>query len=104
MNKLSLSHGEYEVLGVEGDQMLVRYEDGKQVLLNVAIQTRIWRRIQDETAPPPVARKPISDADSLDTQPVCELVQAVLDSRFRRPYPEDVIDRVCLEIRAIRIG
>ena len=34
-------HGEYEVLGIVGDQMLVRYDNGKQLLLNVAIQTHI---------------------------------------------------------------
>ncbi|MGB3717262.1 MAG: hypothetical protein WA996_22800 [Candidatus Promineifilaceae bacterium] len=42
--------------------------------------------------------KPISDTDSLDTQPVCDLVQAVLDSRFSAPHPEDITDRVCQEI------
>lgn len=91
-------HGEYEVLGIDGNQMLVRYDDGKQQLVTVAIQARIWQRYQDESAPPPVARKPIPDGDSLDIQPVIDLVSDVLASMRSYPYPEDIIDQVCLAI------
>lgn len=75
-------HGEYEVLGIDENQMVVRYDDGNQQIVSVAIQTRIWQRLQDESEPPPVTRKPIPDGDSLDTQPVCDLVQLVLYSKF----------------------
>jgi hypothetical protein len=90
-------HGDYEVLGIEGDHMLVRYDDGKQQLVTVAIQARIWQRYQDESAPPPL-RKPISDADSLDIQPVIDLVRDVLASMRSYPFPEDIIDQLCLAI------
>jgi hypothetical protein len=43
--------------------MLVRFDDGIQILLNVAIQTRIWQRIQDEIAPPPALTKLIKERD-----------------------------------------
>jgi hypothetical protein len=69
-------HGEYEVLGIEGEKMLIRYDDGKQQLVTVAIQARIWQRYQDESAPPP-PRKPIPQAESLDIQPVIDLVWTV---------------------------
>ena len=91
-------HGEYEVLGIDENQMVVRYDNGIVQDLGLTLQSRIWQRIQDGVSPPPVTRKPISQADSLDTQPVCDLVQAVLDSKFKAPYPEDITDRVCLEI------
>jgi hypothetical protein len=80
--------------------MLVRYDDGKQQLVTVAIQARIWQRYQDESAPQQITRKPISDADSLDIQPVIDLVRDVLASLRSYPYPEDIIDQLCLAIEA----
>ncbi len=38
--------GDYEVLEINGNKMLVRYEDGSEANLNMGIQERIWENIQ----------------------------------------------------------
>jgi hypothetical protein len=40
--------GEYTVLSIDGQRMTVRYADGSEAELNVAIQARIWENILAE--------------------------------------------------------
>lgn len=93
-------HGPYEVVSLEGDQMKIRYDDGRTQTVSVAIQQRIWESIQDEQAPPPArqARRPASDGDSMATGPVRDLVAGVLAARFAPPYPPDITDQLCAAI------
>jgi hypothetical protein len=39
---------EYEVLGLEGDKMTVRFTDGTEQRLTVAVQERIWQQVSHE--------------------------------------------------------
>jgi hypothetical protein len=90
--------GEYTVLSIKGDTMTVRYDDDCQQILNVEKQAWIVQSIQDEASPPtqPVRTKGESQA----IQPVIDLVEEVLRSNFKAPFPADITDRVCLAIEA----
>lgn len=50
---------EYEVLSFEGDKMTVRFADGTEQRLTVAVQARIWQQVRGEviaTPEPPPSR------------------------------------------------
>lgn len=89
--------GDYKVLSIAGGKMRVRYSDGSEQELTISTQTRIWENIQAEIVPP--SRSFGHDADSLDTYPIQELVQIVLNT-ISKPYSEDLIDEVCLAIES----
>ncbi|NIV35778.1 MAG: hypothetical protein GWN58_41905, partial [Anaerolineae bacterium] len=40
--------GQYTVQEIEGDRMVIRYEDGKTLITSARIQARIWENIQFE--------------------------------------------------------
>ena len=40
--------GAYKVLAISPPKMVIEYESGEQATVNIAIQERIWQRIQDE--------------------------------------------------------
>lgn len=44
---------EYEVLDLEGDKMTVRFTDGTEQRLTVAVQERIWQQVSREMAEAP---------------------------------------------------
>lgn len=93
--------GEYEVTGIDGPTMTVRYDSGSEARLKVAVQTRIWQRFQDEEESERIrfARGDVLD-ESLDTAPVKELVRRVMRARFSPPYSGDITDQVCQAIEA----
>jgi len=43
-------HGEYEVVNLDGPNMVIRYADGSVIESTVELQARIWRNIQIEEA------------------------------------------------------
>ncbi|MCI0576757.1 MAG: hypothetical protein L0332_11270 [Chloroflexi bacterium] len=88
--------GAYTVLVIDGDQMAIRYGDGSEQTVPIASQARIWQNIQADEAPPLRIHRP-DEYDSLEIQPVVELVQTVL-ATFSTPYPTDIIDQMCLAI------
>jgi hypothetical protein len=42
--------GSYTVLALTPPKMQIQYEDGSRSTVDIAIQERIWERIQDELA------------------------------------------------------
>ncbi len=90
--------GEYETMAIEGERILVRYDDGTDQWLRMDIQARIWGRIQDQTSPRPLPPRQFTDDEGLDTQPIGELVQTVIMTNFSFPYPEDITLKVCQAI------
>lgn len=40
--------GDYEVVSIQGSNMVIRYGDGRTIESTVEVQTRIWERIQEE--------------------------------------------------------
>jgi hypothetical protein len=94
-------NGEYEVLTIDGDTMTVRYDDGREQRLKVAMQATIWQSILDEKE---VERVRLTKGDVMDdgqgTTPVRQLVAEVLQALFRHPYPGDITDQVCLAIES----
>jgi uncharacterized protein YqiB (DUF1249 family) len=44
--------GAYEVLAIQEPKMAVRYEDGRQALVTIATQARIWQALKDEASAP----------------------------------------------------
>ena len=51
-------NGRYQVLAIEEPKMRVRFEDGNEMNLNIAIQTHIWPMWQNvPLAEPPVVTK-----------------------------------------------
>ena len=90
--------GSYEVMALEGERMLILFDNGTEQMVDLEVQTRIWERIQDESQPQPLPQRYNMDDQGLDTQPVGDLVQTVLNSRFSFPYPKDITDQVCSEI------
>lgn len=94
-------NGEYEVLAIDGETMTVRYDDGREQTLKVALQATIWQSILDEQEAERIRRtKGDVIEDSLMTGPVRELVAEVLRARFSHPYPGDITDKVCLAIES----
>jgi hypothetical protein len=89
--------GEYEVISVEGEDLVIRYDDGTTVRTTKVLQERILENIIAEQSPPPPLSRRFQDEDSLDTQPILALVRRVL-AQFRAPYPADITDQVCLTI------
>jgi hypothetical protein len=85
---------DYEVLSISGETMRIRYSDGTEQTVKINIQARIWENIEAEIAPPPSSS---SQDDGLDTYPIQELVQTVLNT-ISKPYSEDLIDEVCAAI------
>jgi hypothetical protein len=45
---------EYEILSLDEDKMTVRFADGTEQRLTVAVQERIWRQVSQEAAVEPV--------------------------------------------------
>jgi len=88
--------GDYEVLAVESERMQIRFDDGTEQSVKIAIQARIWERMQEKTIPPPEQYDPSRESQAI--QPVVDLVVEVLRSEFKVPYPEDITDQVCLAI------
>lgn len=86
--------GDYEVLAIEGERMLIRYADGTEQYAKISIQARIWQRILDEADPPLEFRSHESKA----IQPIVDLVSEVLLTNFEAPHPPDITDQVCLAI------
>ncbi len=94
--------GDYTVTAIEGDTLTARFDDGRERVLNIAKQERIWRNILDDELAA-VRRSDFSKGDfttdeRLVTWPVRLLVEEVLQASFAPPYPPDIIDRVCMEI------
>ncbi len=89
-------NGAYQVLALHGDTMTIQYENGHEQTVRIAIQARIWERLQVPAAPPPRPQRPRDD-ENLETQPIADLVQRVL-ATLRPPHPANVIDQVCLAI------
>lgn len=50
--------GAYQVLAFEGERMQIRYDDGAEQSVKIALQAKIWRRILDEERPPLVTYSP----------------------------------------------
>lgn len=50
-------NGRYQVLSIEEPKMRIRYEDGREDNVTIAIQARIWQAIRDETQQPKPAGK-----------------------------------------------
>ena len=48
-------NGRYQVLAIEEPKMLIRYEDGREDIVTIAIQARIWDTIQFEAQQSKVA-------------------------------------------------
>jgi hypothetical protein len=48
--------GEYTVLEIKPPNMRIRYADGREQTVSIALQTRIWRRLQAPPPPPPTKR------------------------------------------------
>ena len=94
--------GDYIVLVIDGDTMTVRYDDGRELKLNVSTQARIWQNILDdelaEVRRSGFTKDDFSADERLVTWPVRRLVEDVLSACFAPPYPPDIIDRVCLAI------
>jgi hypothetical protein len=94
--------GEYTVLRLDGESMIIRYADGRAVKTPIEVQARIWERIQEEE---------LLGAEDVDiggygedengeghkTDDVRELVARVLRT-IPQPWPSDVTDQVCLAI------
>jgi hypothetical protein len=89
-------NGEYEVLHIDGERMLIRYGNGREQSVSVVIQARIWQRMLDKAGPPQETYYPGQESQAI--QPVIDLVEDVLRTRFRAPYPADITDQVCLSI------
>ena len=53
------NRGLYEVLATDGENMTIRYDDGTVQSSEVALQKRIWERINADPLPPPVPTPPI---------------------------------------------
>lgn len=93
--------GGYLVLAIDGDQMTIEYDDGSRQTVSIAIQQRIWERIQDEEAPLPTAHRTArrkTGGDSQSTAPIRDLVAEVLAARFAAPFPPDITDQLCAAI------
>ncbi|MFO7540066.1 MAG: hypothetical protein R6X32_18660 [Chloroflexota bacterium] len=92
-------NGSYKVLSLADDQMTILYENGRVHTANIRLQARIWENIEmEENA---AERKPTrvdKEEEGLDSWPIKELVQEVLQTRFEAPHPTDIIDQVCLAI------
>ena len=52
-------HGKYEVVGLEGQKMVIRYADGRRLETSVGLQARIWSNIQAEETLRAPASKPV---------------------------------------------
>jgi hypothetical protein len=89
-------HGAYQVLALHGDTMTIQFENGHEQTVRIAVQARIWERLQVPPAPPPRPQRPRDD-ENLETQPIADLVQRVL-ATLRPPHPANVIDQVCQAI------
>lgn len=93
--------GEYTVLALAGDKMDIRYEDGAEDSVSIGVQARIWENMAADEADPlglsASRQSRAADAEGRDGWPIGELVQSVLKG-FSAPYPENIIDEVCLAI------
>lgn len=96
--------GDYTVSAIDGDTMSVRFDDGREQMLNVPTQARIWRNIQDDELAAArrsdFTRDDFTADERLVTWPVRQLVDDVLRTQFTAPYPPDIIDQVCRAIEA----
>ncbi len=90
--------GEYTVLSIEGKTLIVCYADGRQQTVNVEKQAWIVQSIEDEASPPSQPLRARGESQAI--QPVIDLVEEVLRSNFKAPYPADITDQVCLAIEA----
>lgn len=90
--------GVYKVLAFEGEKMRVRYDDGSEQSLSIERAAWIWQSILDEEGPPLETHYPGQDSQSI--QPVIDLVDEVLKTSFKAPFPGDITDQVCLAIEA----
>ena len=43
--------GRYEVVAIEGAKMRIRYEDGREQIVGIKLQARIWENMQLHAAP-----------------------------------------------------
>jgi len=90
--------GKYEVLEIEGNKMTIQFDDGTKHSVTVSIQAKIWQNIQDQANPTLKAFHPGQGSQAI--QPVIDLVDEVLKTGFKAPYPVDITDQVCLAIEA----
>jgi hypothetical protein len=90
--------GKYEVLEIEGERMTIQFDDGSKHSVTVSIQAKIWQNFQDQARSAPKAHQPGHESKAI--QPVIDLVEEVLKTNFKAPYPEDITDQVCMAIEA----
>jgi hypothetical protein len=91
--------GEYTVLRLEGQNMIIRYGDGRLVRVPIDVQARIWARIQEEEefGAEDVDIDAGPESESRKTDDVRDLVARVLHT-LPQPWPPDITDQVCLAI------
>jgi hypothetical protein len=91
--------GEFTVLRLEGETMIIRYTDGRMVRTPVAMQERIWQSIQDEEllGAEDVDIEDDREGEGRKTEAVRDLVARALRT-IPQPWPTDVTDQVCLAI------
>jgi len=52
------NNGSYEVKSINGDKMVIVYDDGQEQLNSVALMRRVWERLERERISPPVEERP----------------------------------------------
>ncbi len=97
--------GEFEVVSLNKNVMTMRYADGRVIDSDVALQTRIHERMQEEQS---YGAGEVLNQDeheqggeSRKTDEIRDFVAEILRG-LRQPWPPDVTDKVCLNIESRR--
>ena len=97
--------GDYEVIALQGNTMKIRYADGRVIDSDVASQSRIYERMQEEEGDTSVEVKTkdaaVSSSESRNTDEIRDFVDEIL-GELRQPWGSNVIDRVFSNIESRR--
>ncbi len=89
--------GEYEVIRIEDPEMVIRYLDGTTIESSIALQARIWERLQEEDEGEFDYGDDTYSSESRKTEDIRLFVEQVLRT-LEQPWPPDITDQVCLAI------
>lgn len=92
--------GEYEVIQITEPNMVLGYADGRTIESSIALQARIWERLQEEEELGE-GEFDLGDDSSTganrNTDDIRWFVNQVLHT-LKQPWPPDITDHVCLAI------